>query len=96
MTPPTNAAFLVAYPEFSKAPSALVTSCLARAGRRTVASVFADTDTANDACMLKAAILLFRSPMARELKAVSDESAFGWAAELYEMQRSATMGVRTF
>jgi hypothetical protein len=96
MTPPANATFLVDYPEFSKAPESLVTSKLAQAGRRTNAEVFADAETANDALCLRAAILLYKSPYSRKAKLVSDEQGFVWAQELYELQRSATMGLRVF
>lgn len=96
MTPPANSVFLVDYPEFDKAPAALITTKLAQAGRRTNEEVFADSATAQDALMLRAAILLYKSPYARKAKLVSDEQAFVWAQELYELQRGATMGLRVF
>ncbi len=96
MTPPSNAVFLESYPEFNKAPSALLTRKLLEASRRTNDSVYADDATAVDACCLKAAVLMTLSPQARAMKLVDDTQAMIWAQQLYELQRSATMGTRVF
>lgn len=96
MTPVDSSVFLADYPEFSKAPADLLTSKLAQAGRRTNEEVFADSATAQDALMLRAAILMYKSPYSRKAKLVSDEQAYVWASELYDLQRSATMGLRVF
>lgn len=96
MTPPANAVFIADYPEFLKAPDALVTSKLAQACRRTNEEVYADSETAQDALLLRAAILMYKSPYSRKAKLVSDEQAYVWASELYELQRGATMGLRVF
>ncbi len=93
---PSAAAFVAAYPHFAKAPGALVDSCLAQAARRTSAWLFKDSAETNDAVFLKAAVLLTKHPGARKLELVSDEQAFVWGQELYELQRSAGMGVRVF
>lgn len=93
---PTNQQFLDRYPEFSKASSALVTTWIAAAARRTSANLFEDGEQTTDAVCLKAAVLLTKSPQARALKLVSDEQAYVWANELYELQRSAGMGLRIF
>jgi hypothetical protein len=92
---PSVPTFLESYPEFSKATMALLQRKLAEAARRTNAAVFT-SDEAVDAVCLKAAVLLTLSPEARKLKLVSDDQAFIWGNQLYELQRSATMGMRVF
>ena len=94
-TPPPRATFLESYPEFSKAPAALVDRKLREASSRT-ASEFYTTDQEIDAVCLKAAVLLAKSPDARKMKLVSDEQAFVWAGELRDLQRSAGMGDRCY
>jgi hypothetical protein len=93
---PTSAYFLESYPEFSKAPADLVTRKLAEASRRTSANVFAPGSEQDDAVCLRAAVLLTLSPYSRKMKLVSDEQAFLWANQLFELQRAATMGIRVF
>lgn len=93
---PTAASFLVAYPHFAKAPLALVDSCLAQAARRTSATLFKDEAETNDAVFLKTAVLLTKHPGARKLELVSDEQAYIWGQELYELIRSAGTGLRVF
>jgi hypothetical protein len=92
---PSNAVFLDRFPEFAKAPAALVTTWVAAAARRTSSNIYT-ADQEVDAVCLKAAVLLTKSPQARALKLVGDEQGFVWAQELYELQRSATMGIRVF
>ncbi len=93
---PNRSQFLARYPEFSKAePASLVDAKLAEAARRTNGNIYTP-DQATDAVCLKAAVLLTKSPQARALKLVSDEQAFVWSQELYELQRAATMGMRIF
>lgn len=92
---PTPAQFLESYPEFSKAPMALLTRKLAEAAARTSGSIYT-TDQQLQAVCLKAAVLLTKSPESRKMKLVSDDMAFVWASELYSLQRGATMGIRTF
>jgi hypothetical protein len=96
VTAPSNTAFVEAYPHFSKAPAALVTSCLAQAARRTSAWLFKDEAETTDAVMLKAAVLLTKHPGARKLELVDDSQAFVWGQELLELQRSAGTGLRVF
>ncbi len=97
MTPvPAVGPFLEAFSEFNKAPLVLVEAKLVQAARRTNAEVYADDATAIDACYLRAAILLTKSPHARKLRLVDDEQAFVWASELFELQRGATQGMRVF
>jgi hypothetical protein len=95
-TVPSAASFLVNFPEFSKAPLALVNAKLAEAARRTHPLIYVDDTTAQDAVFLRAAVLLSLSPYARQMKLVDDTAAMVWSAQLYEMQRSATMGLRVF
>ncbi len=68
---------------------------LAMAARRTNGNIYT-ADQMTDAVGLRAAITLTKAPQARALKLVSDEQAFVWGQELYELQRSATMGMRIF
>jgi len=92
---PSVSTFLLSYPEFAKAPSGLVALKLAEAARRTNSAVYG-LEQAQDALMLRAAVLLSTSPNARALKLVSDEQAMMWEVQLYEMQRTAAMGLRVF
>ena len=95
-TAPSNAEFLVMYPEFAGAPTALLTGKIAQAARRTNADVYQSTDLATDAVMLRAAILLLRSPQGRKMRADTPEQFVVWEYELREAQRSATLGIRVF
>lgn len=93
---PTNADFIAQFPEFTSAPAALVTSALAKAARRTNADVYQTAELAADACMLKAATLLLRSPFGLKLRQANPNQKFTWEFELRDMQRSATIGLRCF
>jgi hypothetical protein len=90
---PTSSEFLESYPEFSKAPAALLTRKLAEAARRTSSTIYTP-EQQMDAVCLKAAVLMTKSPEARKMKLVTDDQAFVWGQELYELQRGATMGLR--
>lgn len=90
---PPVAAFLVSYPEFAKASLALVNAKLAEAARRTSEKIY-KPEEAVDAVYLKAAVLLATSPEARKLQLVDESAAIIYAAQLYELQRSASMGRR--
>ena len=91
-----NATFLVSYPEFAGAPTALLTAKLAQAARRTNADVYQTTTLAADAVMLQAAILLLHSPQGRKMRADAPEQFVVWEYELQKAQRSATIGLRVF
>jgi hypothetical protein len=93
---PTNESFLLEYPEFEAAPEDLVTKKLEAAARRTNADVYQTAELANDAVMMRAAILLMRSSHARKMRLASPDQIFVWEGELFAMQRSATMGLRVF
>lgn len=93
VTAPTRADFLARIPEFTKAPAALVDRCLLVAAARTRAGIYT-TESEREAVCLKAAILLAKTSEGRAMK-LADEP-FIWQGELYELQRSATMGERCF
>lgn len=93
---PARSDFLISYPQFINAPAALVDRKLAESARRTRADFFADDGTQNDAVYLRAAILLAKTPDARKLELIGDDQAMVWQMELYDLQRSAGMGVRVF
>lgn len=95
-TSPTSAQFVEAYPEFAGAPDALVVIKLAQAARRTNADVYQTADLAADAVMLRAAILLMKTPDARKMRLASPDQIYVWESELRQLQGSATMGLRIF
>lgn len=90
---PSVAQFLNSFPEYAKAPLSLVTAKLTEAARRTSEKIY-KADEAVDAVNLKAAVLLATSPEARKLQLVDESAAIIYAAQLYELQRSASMGRR--
>lgn len=90
---PPAAGLIASYPEFAKAPLSLVTAKLNEAARRTSSTIY-KPEEAVDAVYLKAAVLLATSPEARKLQLVDEEAALVYAAQLYELQRSASMGRR--
>ncbi|MEY4507944.1 MAG: hypothetical protein RLZZ450_66 [Pseudomonadota bacterium] len=89
----TVAAFLEMFPEFEEADEALVLKHIAMAATRTASGIYT-AEQQEQAVGLKAATLLLKSPWARKARLVDDTQAFIWAGELYELQRSATMGLR--
>ncbi len=93
---PSNSDFLVRYPEFAGAPSALVTARLAEAARSTNSTVFQSAELCTDAVMLLGAILLLRSPAGRKMRTESPEQYLTWEYELRKLQRSATIGLRVW
>lgn len=95
-TAPTRAAFLAEYPEFNTATAALIDAKLAAAARRTNADVYQTEDLATDAVMLRAAVLLMRSPFGKRMRQDNPDQVFTWEYELRMMQKAATMGLRVF
>lgn len=93
---PSSADFKLCYPQFDKAPDALVARKLLDAASRTTAGFYKDSDTESQAVMLRAAILLSKMPEARKMQLVGDDQAIVWAMELYDLQRSAGLGLRVF
>lgn len=92
---PPASELLSRYPEFSKASLSLVNAKLGEAARRTSAFIYTP-EQQTDAVCLKAAVLLTKSPEARAMRLVDDAQAFVWSEELYQLQRSASMGNRVF
>jgi hypothetical protein len=93
---PTVAAFLENYPEFAQATTALVTAKLTDAAARTNADIFQSTALATQAVMLRAAVLLLRSPYGLKMRQNNPDQAYTWEYELKALQRSATQGIRVF
>lgn len=95
-TAPTVEAFLTSYPEFTGATEELVETKLAEAATRTNAGIFQSTALADQAVMLRAAILLLRSPQGLKMRQSNPDQVFVWEYELRALQRSATCGIRVF
>lgn len=95
-TAPSNATFLAEYPEFNGIASATITAKLAAAARRTNADVFQSTDLTTDAVMLRAAVLLLKSPAGRKMRLNNPEQLIVWEVELRDLQKSAVLGLRVF
>ncbi len=93
---PSAADFEERFPHFRGASLSLVNASLAQAARRTNEFVYTDSTTEIDAVCLKAAVLLSAHPEARKMQWVDKEQVQVWKRELFELQRSATMGLRTF
>jgi hypothetical protein len=74
----------------------MVDQVLVRAGQQTRSATYGTPETATRACMLKAAILLLRSPYAQSMRLDSMEQVSAYEVELWEMQRSNAMGLRVF
>ncbi len=93
---PSVADFVENYPEFEGATEALVTAKLTDAAARTNAAVFQSDALATQAVMLRAAILLLRSPYGMQMRQSNPDQVFVWEYELRNLQRSATCGLRVF
>ncbi len=94
---PSTADFVARFPEFDLPVQyqPLVEAKLAEAARSTNADVFPTLAQAEDAVMLKAAVLLSESPYAREMR-LSDVSGARYEYALFRKQRAAVMGRRVF
>jgi hypothetical protein len=93
---PSTADFIDNYPEFAGADDDLVSVKLAQAARRTNADVYSSLELAADAVMLRAAVLLLKSPGGRKMRLANPDQLFTWQTELRQLQGSATMGLRVF
>lgn len=93
---PSTADFKICYPQFVNAPDTLVSRKLIDAASRTTVSFYKDADTEAQAVMLRAAILLSKMPEARKMQLMGDDQAIVWQMELYDLQRSAGLGLRVF
>ena len=93
---PSVATFLVSYPWFSAAPMSLVEKKLQDAATRTSATLWRDAAEQEMAVMLRAAVLLGKSPQARKARLVDDVMCDQWEVELYVMGRGAGTGLRVF
>ena len=96
MATPSNAEFLVSYPEFSGAPTALLTAKLAEAGARTNRAMYQTEQLATYATMMSAALMLIRTPAGEKMRSESPEMFLTWEYELRKAQRASTIGVRVF
>lgn len=93
--------FLARYPEFSAAATdfpEMVTSALAEASSETSDWAFPSDSAQRDYSMMKAAVLLYHSPYAREMRldGSGQEKIQGLERLLRAKGRSATMGLRVF
>lgn len=95
-TAPSSATFLEHYPEFNATPVALINVKLAEAARRTNADIFQSADLAQDAVMLRCAVLLLASPHGHKLRSEKPDQVFAWEFSLRQLQTAATMGLRVF
>lgn len=98
MTPvPSRADFLAsAYgSQFVSAPAALIDSSLAAAARRT-STYLQSADLIVDHVFLKAAIILLRHPKSHPMRLANPDQLLTWERELKQLQRSGTIGLRTF
>jgi hypothetical protein len=96
VTVPSTADFKLCYPQFDRAPNVLVGRKLTDAASRTTVSFYKDADVEAQAVMLRAAILLSKMPEARKMQLVGDDQAIVWQMELYDLARSAGLGLRVF
>jgi hypothetical protein len=93
--------FLSRYPEFGAAATdfpALVSTALAEAAAETSDWTFPTAVAQRDYAMLKAAVLLYHSPYAREMRldGAGAEKIQGLERLLQARGRSSTMGLRVF
>jgi hypothetical protein len=86
--------FLASYPEFAGASTIAIK--LSEAAARTNARVYQSAALAAQAVMLRAAILLIKSPDGRAMRLENPDLVSVWDRELKQLQRSATMGLRVF
>jgi hypothetical protein len=93
-TAPSVNDFLSSYPEFSGASTIAVK--LSEAAARTNASVYQSAALATQAVMLRAAILLIKSPDGRAMRLENPTLVSVWDQELKQLQRAATIGLRVF
>lgn len=92
---------LARYPEFTGAvveDSALLTQALVEAAAETSDWAFPNATTQRSATLMKAAIWLYQSPYARQMRLDDTSAPKSKDLErlLYQKQCSATMGWRTF
>ncbi len=95
---PSSAAFLVRFPEFTGAPTALVDAVLADAAARIRSKVFNSAALVEQAVMLQAAVLLLLHPDARQMRldiAIKDWLPV-WQLQLDQMKQAATIHLRVF
>lgn len=98
MTPtPSRASFLASVygSQFNSAEPALIDSALATAARRT-STYLQSADLITDHVFLKAAIILLRHPKSYPMRLANPDQLLTWERELKLLQRSGTVGLRTF
>ena len=98
---PELADFLARYPEFSAAATDFaptVAAALAEAASETSDWSFPSTTAQRDYTLMKAAVFLYHSPYAREMRldGAGAEKIAGLERLLRAKGRSATMGLRVF
>ena len=93
---PSNASFLAGYPEFAGATAGLVTAKLTDAAARTNSAFYQTPALTEQAVMLRAAILLLRSPKSLQMRLANPDQTLVWEYELRSLQRSGAVGIRVF
>lgn len=89
---PLFATFAANFPEYAGF-QALAEAKLAEAASRTSVRLGSQSEYA---CMLLAAILLWKSPYAREIRKVTPELEPAWRKELTEIRAAKVCGLRVF
>jgi hypothetical protein len=74
----------------------LVTTKLTEAAARTNSTIYQSAALTAQAVMLRAAILLLRSPFGLKMRSTNPEQQLTWEYELRSLQRSGTIGIRVF
>jgi hypothetical protein len=94
---PTRAEFLASTPgsSFVATPVALIDSALREAAQRT-SNLYQSTDLAQQAVILRAAILLLRHPKSLPMRQANPDQIFVWEDELKGLQTSGMLGLRVF
>lgn len=93
---PSNADFLASIPGrgFMGATAGEVTEALTEAAAMTGTRCYT-AEQSELAVFLRAAILLFDQPNAYKMRDSDPKAVSRWERRLFQLQRSATMGVRT-
>lgn len=94
---PTRAYFFGRFPEFAGVDGTFVDNCLADAVENVNAEVFQSQVRYSRAVCLHTAIMLYRSPKGRAMRAAdNDGQVYQWEYELDQLNASATIGLRVF
>lgn len=93
---PVITTFLENYPEFAGATTTLTTAKLTEAAARTNSKIYQTAQLTEYAVMLRAAILMLRSPYGLKMRLNNPDQSLTWEYELRNLQRSGAIGIRVF